>query len=200
VLESETAPVRLPVVDHEHAEILEGALEDAAAAVPSRAGGGERVEGIGAAGGADPVHAAEHVVERARRRDGDLRRVPNRCRHASESTGRHPARLGPVTEAGQPEQLGIWDGLPDSKPRVRLPVRGVEVTDSAVRAPRPAETIRGSSSYQDPHDVVLGHDSIVEISPETERAAYEHYGVEPLTERPGSVKVLRFRLWRVQSF
>jgi hypothetical protein len=95
VVERETAPVRLPVVDHEHAEILEGALEDAAAAVPSRAGGGERVEGIGAAGGADPVHAAEHVVERARRRDGDLRRVPTgvaifpSLQRAASSTQQH---------------------------------------------------------------------------------------------------------------
>ena len=38
-------------------------------------------------------------------------------------------------ETQQPEWLGIWDGLPDSKPRVLLPVRGVEVVDSAIRVP-----------------------------------------------------------------
>jgi hypothetical protein len=100
----------------------------------------------------------------------------------------------------QPEWLGIWDGLPDSKPRMLLPVRGVEVVDGAIRAPWPAETVRGAPSYEDPHDLVLPHDSVVEISPETERAAYEHYGIEPLTERPETVDVVRFRLWRIQSF
>ena len=103
-------------------------------------------------------------------------------------------------ETQQPEWLGIWDGLPDSKPRVLLPVRGVEVVDSAIRVPWPAETVRGAPSYEDPHDLVLAHDSVVDISPETERAAYEHYGIEPLTERPETVEVVRFRLWRIQSF
>jgi len=51
-------------------------------------------------------------------------------------------------KTGQPEWLGIWDGLPDSKPRVLLPVRGVE----------------------------------------------------PLTQRPETVDVVRFRIWRIQSF
>ena len=97
VVELEAAAVRLPVVDHDHAEILERALEHAPAAVPGRAGGGERVEGIGAALGADPVHAPKHVVERARRRDGDLRRVPDNCRHNRESTPRTARnRLSPL--------------------------------------------------------------------------------------------------------
>ena len=67
MVEREAAAVRLPVVDHEHAEILERALEDAAASVPGGARGRQGVEGIGAAAGADPVHAAEHVVQRGGR-------------------------------------------------------------------------------------------------------------------------------------
>jgi hypothetical protein len=47
---------------------------------------------------------------------------------------------------------------------------------------------------------VIGHDSVVEISPETERAAYEHYGIEPGTEREAPVEVIRFRVWQIQSF
>src|SRR6185503_20897622 len=68
VVEGEAAAVRLPVVDHEHAEILERALEHAAAAVPGRAGERQLIQGIDAMCGADSVHTAEHVVERARRR------------------------------------------------------------------------------------------------------------------------------------
>jgi len=86
VVEREAAAVRLPVVDHEHAEILECALEDAAAAVPGRAGRGKGVEGIGALRGADPVHAAKHVVQRGGRNSDDVRGNGGRCRHAFEST------------------------------------------------------------------------------------------------------------------
>lgn len=79
-------------------------------------------------------------------------------------------------------------------------VRGVEVTDSAVRAPWPADVVRGAPSYEVHGDLAIGHDTVIEITPETERAAYEHYGVEPLTQRPETVDVVRFRLWRIQSF
>jgi hypothetical protein len=48
--------------------------------------------------------------------------------------------------------------------------------------------------------VAIGHDSVVEISPETERTAYEHYGVDPAMERPETVEVVRFRVWRIQTF
>jgi sporulation protein YlmC with PRC-barrel domain len=103
-------------------------------------------------------------------------------------------------ETGAPEWLGIWDGLPDSKPRVLVPVRDVQVDRDVVRVPWPADVIRKAPSYEPPGDVVIGHDSVVEISPETERAAYEHYGVEPATARSEPVEVVRFRIWRIQSF
>ena len=43
-------------------------------------------------------------------------------------------------ETGVPEWLGIWDGLPDSRPRVLVPVRDVRVEGGApgpVPGPRP---------------------------------------------------------------
>jgi hypothetical protein len=103
-------------------------------------------------------------------------------------------------ETGTPEWLGIWDGLPDTKPRVLVPVRGVEVEADAVRVPWPANVIREAPSYKPPSDVAIGHDKVVEISPETERTAYEHYGVEPASERPEAVEAVRFRVWRIQRF
>jgi sporulation protein YlmC with PRC-barrel domain len=103
-------------------------------------------------------------------------------------------------DTGEPEWLGIWDGLPDTKPRLLVPVRDVVVEGDAVRVPWQADRIRNAPTYEAPGDLVIGHDSVVDISPETEREAYAHYGVEPATEREEPVEVIRFRVWRIQSF
>jgi hypothetical protein len=104
------------------------------------------------------------------------------------------------TDTGAPEWLGIWDGLPDTKPRVLVPIRGIEVEEDVVRVPWPADVVRGAPQYEAPHDLVIGGDDVVEITPETERTAYEHYGVEPAVAREDPVEVVRFRVWRIQSF
>ena len=103
-------------------------------------------------------------------------------------------------DSGDPEWLGIWDGLPDSKPRVLVPIRGVDVEGNVVRVPWPGEVIRNAPTYEAPGDLVIGHDSVVEITPEREREAYAHYGVDPAAEREQPVEVIRFRVWRIQSF
>lgn len=103
-------------------------------------------------------------------------------------------------ETGQPEWLGIWDGLPDTKNRVLVPVRDVRVEADVVRVPWSADVVRGAPSYESPQGLVATHDQVVEVSPETERTAYEHYGIEPMTARPESVEVIRFRVWRIQTF
>jgi hypothetical protein len=103
-------------------------------------------------------------------------------------------------ETDAPEWLGIWDGLPDSKPRVLVPVRDVSVEADVVRVPWPADVIRNAPSYEAPHNVAVGQQHVVDVSPETERAAYEHYGIQPETEREQPVEVVRFRVWRIQSF
>ena len=103
-------------------------------------------------------------------------------------------------DTGAPELLGIWDGLPDTKSRVLVPVRGVDVEGDVVRVPWPADVIRQAPSYHAPHDTVIGHESVVEVTPETERRAYEHYGGEPATARAEPPEVVRFRMWRIQSF
>jgi sporulation protein YlmC with PRC-barrel domain len=45
-------------------------------------------------------------------------------------------------DSGEPEWLGIWDGLPDTKPRVLVPIRDVAVDEDAVHVPWPADLIR----------------------------------------------------------
>jgi hypothetical protein len=103
-------------------------------------------------------------------------------------------------ETGAPEWLGIWDGLPDTKPRVLVPVRDVQVEADVVRVPWPADVVRNAPSYDAPHDLVIGHDDVVEIDQETERRTYEHYGIEPTTARGEPAEVVQFRVWRIQSF
>jgi hypothetical protein len=103
-------------------------------------------------------------------------------------------------DTGAAEWLGIWDGLPDTKPRVLVPVRGVEVDGDVVRVPWPADVVRGAPSYEAPGDLVIGQDAVVEIDQETERRTYEHYGVEPARERAEPAEVVRLRVWRIQSF
>jgi hypothetical protein len=103
-------------------------------------------------------------------------------------------------DTGEPEWLGIWDGLPDTKPRVLVPIRDVAVDEDAVRVPWAADLIRNAPSYEPPHNLAAGRDHTVEIEPETKRAAYEHYGVSPASEREEPVEVIRFRVWRIQSF
>ena len=103
-------------------------------------------------------------------------------------------------DTGEPEWLGIWDGLPDTKPRVLAPIRGVDVEADVVRVPWTAEQIRNAPSYEPPGNLTIGQDQTAEIDAETERAAYEHYGVEPATERDEPTEVIRFRVWRIQSF
>lgn len=103
-------------------------------------------------------------------------------------------------ETDQPEWLGIWDGLPDAKPRMLVPVRDVQVEQDVVRLPWPADVVRDAPSYEPAHNLALGRDHVVEVDAETERRAYEHYGIEPLTARPEPVEVVTFRIWRIQSF
>jgi len=103
-------------------------------------------------------------------------------------------------ETGSPEWIGIWDGLPDSKPHVLVPVRDVKVEADVVRLPWPADLVRSAPSYDAGHDLVIGHENVVHVDSETERKAYEHYGMEPGTERADEVEVVRFTVWRIQSF
>jgi hypothetical protein len=96
---------------------------------------------------------------------------------------------------GRPEWVGIWSGLPGKGPRVIVPLQGVEHVEGEIRVPWTKDVIMSAPRYDDEDDRGLLRDDPdgIAISPEKERAAYQHYGVEPLTERPESVSGPRFR-------
>jgi sporulation protein YlmC with PRC-barrel domain len=96
---------------------------------------------------------------------------------------------------GRPEWLGIWSGLPGKGPRVIVPLRGIEHVEGEIRVPWTKDAIMSAPSYDDEDDRGLLRDDPdgIAISPEKERVAYQHYGVEPLTERPEGVSGPRFR-------
>ena len=103
-------------------------------------------------------------------------------------------------DTGVPEWLGIWDGLPHTKSRFLVPVRGVEIDDDVVRIPWPKDIVHEAPSYDPPGGLIVGDDKVVEIDPQTERRAYEHYGIEPETVRDERLDAVQFRVWRIQSF
>jgi hypothetical protein len=76
----------------------------------------------------------------------------------------------------------------------------VRVEGDAVRLPWPADTVRSAPSYEAPHNVTVGQHNVVDVDSETERRAYEHYGVEPMSARADDVEVVRFTVWRIQTF
>jgi sporulation protein YlmC with PRC-barrel domain len=96
---------------------------------------------------------------------------------------------------GRPEWMGIWSGLPGKGPRVIVPLRGVEHVEGEIRVPWTKDVIMSAPSYDDEDDRGLLRDDPdgIAISPEKERAAYRHYGVEPLTARPEGMSGPRFR-------
>jgi sporulation protein YlmC with PRC-barrel domain len=96
---------------------------------------------------------------------------------------------------GRPEWLGIWSGIAGKGPRVIVPIRGAEHADGEIRVPWTKDVIMSAPTYSDEDDRGLLRDDPdgIAISPEKERMAYEHYGVEPLTTRPGASAGPRFR-------
>jgi sporulation protein YlmC with PRC-barrel domain len=96
---------------------------------------------------------------------------------------------------GRPEWLGIWSGLPGKGPRVIVPLRGIEHVEGEIRVPWTKDVITSAPNYDDEEDRGLLRDDPdgIAISPEKERAAYEHYGVEPLTARAQAASGPRFR-------
>jgi sporulation protein YlmC with PRC-barrel domain len=96
---------------------------------------------------------------------------------------------------GRPEWMGIWSGLPGKGPRVIVPLRGIEHVEGEIRVPWTKDLITSAPSYDDEDDRGLLRDDPdgIAISPEKERIAYQHYGVEPLTERAEEMSGPRFR-------
>jgi hypothetical protein len=77
----------------------------------------------------------------------------------------------------------------------RAKARAIEHVEGEIRVPWTKDVIISAPSYDDEDDRGLLRDDPdgIAISPEKERAAYQHYGVEPLTERPEGMSGPRFR-------
>lgn len=95
-------------------------------------------------------------------------------------------------ETGRPEWMGVWNGLPGSH-RHLVPLRGVEEQGSELRVPWTKDLVKSAPTYDEEDDRGLIRDDPdgIHISHEKERAAYEHYGLEP--ESPVQEGVIRLR-------
>lgn len=101
-------------------------------------------------------------------------------------------------DSGRPEWIGLWNGVWETKPRVLVPLRGIEHVEDEIRVPWAKDVVQRAPSYDDEDDRGLFTDDedVIGISPEKERAAYAHYGVEPLTRRGEGRTDARFRAWQ----
>jgi adenylate cyclase len=111
VFEFEPPAIGSPVVDDEDAQVLEGALEHAAASIPGRAGRRKLVERIGAVGDPEAIHLPKHVVERARGYGARSRSFPDRHRHRRRVYAR------PMAIDCRPKRAGVsWSAVAETQP------------------------------------------------------------------------------------
>jgi hypothetical protein len=108
-------------------------------------------------------------------------------------------------ETGEPEWIGVWNGVWNTQPRVLVPVQGVEPGPASeggvLRLPWTKEQVEAAPSYDDEDDrgLIREDPDGIAISPEKERAAYAHYGVEPLAAaQPTGTATVRFRAVRLE--
>jgi hypothetical protein len=92
---------------------------------------------------------------------------------------------------GQPEWLGLWNGIPFSERRI-VPIRGaVHEGGVKVRVPYGRELVERAPSY---HESFLHHHSEdSHITREQEQEAYALYGVEPLAPASTTDAAPRFK-------
>lgn len=95
----------------------------------------------------------------------------------------------------RPEWIGVWLGGRPGGHRVLTPLRGAELVEDELRLPWTEDLLKTAPTYNEEDDRGLFDDDseIIGISPEKERGAYDHYGVEPLTTAPEGRKGARFR-------
>ena len=104
------------------------------------------------------------------------------------------------TDSGRAEWLGVWNGVWETRPRVLVPIRGVELVEDEIRVPYTNDVIQAAPTYEEEADRGLFTDDeeSIGIGPEKERLAYQHYGVEPLTTA-GTPDTARFRALRTPT-
>jgi sporulation protein YlmC with PRC-barrel domain len=101
-------------------------------------------------------------------------------------------------DSGRPEWLGIWNGVWATKPRVLVPIRGIEHVEDEIRLPWTKDVVQNAPRYDDEDDRGLFADDAdaIGISVEKERMVYDHYGIEPITPRAEGHTDPRFRAWQ----
>lgn len=100
------------------------------------------------------------------------------------------------SDTGQPEWLGIWNGLWQTRPRVLVPIHGIEHVEDEIRVPWMKDVVMSAPSYDEEDDrgIVAGHSDVIGISPEKEREAYAHYRIEPAS----TTSTPRLVAWEIQ--
>jgi hypothetical protein len=82
--------------------------------------------------------------------------------------------------SGRPEWLGVWNGVWETRPRILVPLQRIDVSDDQIRVPWTKDVIKAAPAYteEDDRGVLADHAELIGISPEKEREAYSHYGIE----------------------
>jgi sporulation protein YlmC with PRC-barrel domain len=97
-------------------------------------------------------------------------------------------------DTARPEWLGIWNGVWETRPRVLVPMQGIEHVEDEIRVPWTKDVVMSAPTYDDEDDRGLFDDEdVIGISPEKERITCTHYGIEG----PVEVRAARLRQWDV---
>lgn len=103
-------------------------------------------------------------------------------------------------QTGQPEWIGIWNGLPRGH-RHLVPLQGITHEGDSVRVPWTKEQIESAPTYdeQDTRGVIIGDGDTFGISAEQEETAYRHYGLEPPASAQEGTPRLRVWVYEVRA-
>jgi sporulation protein YlmC with PRC-barrel domain len=82
----------------------------------------------------------------------------------------------------RPELIGVWNGVWGTKPRVLVPLEGVERIDDRLRVPWAKEVVESGPTYdeEDETGVLVDHTGSITITPEKEREVLSRYGIAAL--------------------
>jgi hypothetical protein len=82
---------------------------------------------------------------------------------------------------GEPELIGVWNGVWGTRPRVLVPLEGVEISGDKLVLPWSKNAVEDAPPYdeEDRSGALLQHEGSVHVSADKERAVFEHFGLTP---------------------
>jgi sporulation protein YlmC with PRC-barrel domain len=103
-------------------------------------------------------------------------------------------------QTGQPEWIGLWNGLPNGH-RYLAPLHGITHEGDSVRVPWTKEQIESAPTYdeQDTRGLVIGDGDTFGIPAEQEETAHRHYGLEPPASAQAGTPRLRVWVYEVRA-